>query len=226
MEKTDGVFIKIFVDDLERYQKLSDAEYGSLVRAGLAYRATSAEPILSDKVALLWDVMKLDIDRDVKRYEKLRHDRSEAGKSGAIKKWQTMANDGKAKQTMAKRNKTIDKDIDKDIDIDKDKDNSNSLLDSGGCDENLNEAIKEFIDFRKKIKKPMTERAISMLKKRLEKLAPGNDELKVQMLQKSIYMGWHDVYEIDRDKSKTAVSVPATNNPFLKIYMEEEGGMK
>ena len=221
MERLDGVFIKIFVDDLERYQKLSDAEYGRLVRAGLTYRATFAEPSLSGRESLMWDGMKLDIDRDIKRYENLKTVRTEASQKAVAAK---AAKRTKRNQTLAnvtKRNQTLpnDTDIDTDIDIDigKDIDGNVSLTESHRAGAELENAIDEFISYRKKLKKPMTDRAVSMLKTRLEKLAPGNDQLKIQLLETSIYKGWLDVYPPDEEKT------PITSNPFLQYLMEGGG---
>ena len=37
-------YLKLFVDSLEKYQKLNDSEFGRQVRAALRYKATGAEP--------------------------------------------------------------------------------------------------------------------------------------------------------------------------------------
>lgn len=122
-----GVYVKVFVDDLERFRKLGDAEYGRLIRAELEYRATLVEPVLGGREGLLWDGIKLELDRDIKRYETTKAVRSEAGQKGANKRWQTIANDSKRISSMANDSKNgLDKDIDidnrhKTIDIDNNK---------------------------------------------------------------------------------------------------------
>ena len=69
-------YLKLFVDCLEKYRKLNDAEFGRLIRAALSYTATGVEVELMGREELLWDGMKLDIDRaDVyKRQDKFRLD--------------------------------------------------------------------------------------------------------------------------------------------------------
>ena len=47
------VYLKLFVDCLEKYQKLNDTEFGRLVRAALRYKATGAEPDELGREALL-----------------------------------------------------------------------------------------------------------------------------------------------------------------------------
>jgi len=71
-------------------------------------------------------------------------------------------------------------------------------------DENANEddneftvAIKHFKEHRNKIKKPMTEYAVVLLKKELEKLAPNNTEKQIELLNHAIKKGWQTVYPID-----------------------------
>lgn len=81
-------YLKLFVDSLEKYQKLNDSEFGRLVRAALRYKATGAEPDDLGREALLWDGMRLDIDRDAEKYERTVSARSEAGKKGGRPKKQ------------------------------------------------------------------------------------------------------------------------------------------
>ena len=81
-------YLKLFVDSLEKYKKLNDSEFGRLVRAALRYKATGAEPDDLGREALLWDGMRLDIDRDAEKYERTVAARSEAGKKGGRPKKQ------------------------------------------------------------------------------------------------------------------------------------------
>ncbi len=57
-------------------------------------------------------------------------------------------------------------------------------------------AFNDFLEMRRKIKKPATERAVELLKQKLDKLAPNNDELKVEIINQSIVKGWQDFFEI------------------------------
>ena len=59
----------------------------------------------------------------------------------------------------------------------------------------LNQALKDFADFRKKIKKPLTERAGKLLLKRLEDMAP-DDETRIAILNQSIMNGWTGLYPL------------------------------
>lgn len=60
--------------------------------------------------------------------------------------------------------------------------------------------LNSFEDFRKKIKKPMTDRAKKMLVEKLDKLAT-TDEEKITILNESIFNGWQGVFELKERKT-------------------------
>lgn len=60
----------------------------------------------------------------------------------------------------------------------------------------LRKAIDDFVEMRKRIKAPMTERAISNLLAKLDRLAGDDDELKIKILEQSIFNSWKGVYEL------------------------------
>ena len=60
-------------------------------------------------------------------------------------------------------------------------------------------AIDDFMEFCKKIKAPMTERAITLLHTSLDSLA-GDDETKIMILNQSILNGWKGVFELKSEK--------------------------
>lgn len=62
--------------------------------------------------------------------------------------------------------------------------------------EDFMESIMDFILMRKMRKRPLTERAMRRLVKRLNELSKGDTELACKMLDKSVDMGWLDVYEL------------------------------
>lgn len=57
-------------------------------------------------------------------------------------------------------------------------------------------AIACFIEMRKKIKKPASERALELVRIELEKLAPNNEALQVQIIEQSIRNSWQDVFPL------------------------------
>lgn len=91
-------------------------------------------------------------------------------------------------------------------------------------DPRLADSIREFKKFRVTLKKPMTDRAVSMLVTRLEKLAPGNVEMQIAIIEKSIYKGWQDVYELKDDEASNQRGSPPDRYANLRNLYEEVKG--
>lgn len=68
-------------------------------------------------------------------------------------------------------------------------------------DEKLNQAFLDFMDMRKKIKKPMTDNAITRMMNKLEKLSGGDNDLAIKILNQSTDFCWQDVYALKTDSS-------------------------
>lgn len=68
-------------------------------------------------------------------------------------------------------------------------------------DEKLNNIILDFIDFRKKIKSPMTDHAIDILINKLDKMSSDNDE-KAEILNQSILSGWKGVFPLKKESER------------------------
>lgn len=74
----------------------------------------------------------------------------------------------------------------------------------------LESAIDDFKEFRKKIKKPMTEKAVELLLKDLDKFA-ADDEAKIEILDRSILNGWQGVFPLKNEPT------PVTEKPKKKL---------
>ena len=75
----------------------------------------------------------------------------------------------------------------------------------------LDEAIHEFIKFRKGMKKPMSDRAVTLMMNKLETLSHDKYE-QVQILNQSIMQGWAGVYELKGENKQYSYSPRASNN--------------
>jgi predicted phage replisome organizer len=69
------------------------------------------------------------------------------------------------------------------------------------ADDALNTAINDFIDFRNKIKKPMTEKAIQLMISKLYKLST-NVEEQIEIINQSILNGWQTIYPLKQNTIK------------------------
>ena len=90
-----------------------------------------------------------------------------------------------------------------DVYRDKSSKDKNSLVENKAASP-LDLAMKDFVEFRKKIKKPMTDRAIELTLAELEKLAPGDEKAKIAILNQSIQRGWQGVFPLSNDQKPKA----------------------
>lgn len=196
-------YLKLFVDVRERYQKLSDAEFGRLIRAALTYKSEGVEVKLQGREELMWDGMKLDIDRDNERQKSVNDSRAEAGRKGAESRWQKDGKNSKCHLPYSKN--SYDKDKEEDKDKDKDKNNPSKspqgdlFVDFAGEDRELLEALREFEAMRKAIKKPMTGQAKKNLVGKLQRFSEpyhAKQRYMVECLHESILNDWQSVYEL------------------------------
>ena len=70
------------------------------------------------------------------------------------------------------------------------------VVEKYGEDECLTDTFRDFAIMRKAIKKPLTERATKVLLGKLDKLANGDKELVIKILEQSILNNWQSVYEL------------------------------
>ena len=71
------------------------------------------------------------------------------------------------------------------------------FADFAGGDEELLKSLREFAQMRTRIKKPMTDRAKTMLCNKLEKF--DRDDW-IAILEQSIYGGWQDIYALKQQE--------------------------
>ena len=74
-------------------------------------------------------------------------------------------------------------------------------------------ALDEFAKARKAMKKPMTDRARELTLIELEKLAPGDDEMKIAIINQSIQRGWQGVFELKDDSLRPTQKPKAAEKP-------------
>ena len=70
----------------------------------------------------------------------------------------------------------------------------------------MRQVIFKFIDFRKNIKNPMSEYAITLLLNKLDRLTK-SEETKIEILNQSILNGWKSVYPLKEEVNKNAGNI-------------------
>lgn len=68
-------------------------------------------------------------------------------------------------------------------------------------DVRLDGAVVDFMEHRKKLKKPMTEKAVSLLVKKLEKLGNTTDE-RIAIINQSIERGWQGIFPLESGENR------------------------
>ncbi len=63
-------------------------------------------------------------------------------------------------------------------------------------DNEFNEAFMDFLNMRKKIKKPATERAVKLLLKKVLQLSNNNKERAIEIIDQSTVNCWQDLYQL------------------------------
>lgn len=102
-------------------------------------------------------------------------------------------------------NNIINNNINKNIKKEKNKKRKTfeEVLAENNCSEELESSIRDFIDMRKTIKKPMTSKALELLLKNLEKLTNLEEE-KIAILNQSIEHGWQTVYPLKTNNMRNS----------------------
>lgn len=112
---------------------------------------------------------------------------------------------GNAMETKCFQNVSPDIDIDKDIDSDLDKDKGKGKEPKVYYPEDaeLNQAFIDYVEMRKKIKKPLaTERAIKLAMNNLQKLSEGDNDVAIKILEQSIVGSWQGLYPLKNESVK------------------------
>lgn len=201
----------IYLDYEEQFNLLTDEQIGQLMRAIIRYEKTKEVPKLEGMLKMAFSFIKTQLDRDREKYQaKCEKNRENGSRGGRPKKKQTETekpNGFKENQMDAKKADNDNEDEeDNEEDISK-KNKKRKTFDDvfteNHFSKELETTIRDFIDMRKTIKKPMTSKALELLIKNLEKLTNLEEE-KIAILNQSIEHSWQTVYPLKNNKSTNA----------------------
>jgi hypothetical protein len=101
MAKDKKGFI-LYADQKELFEQLPDDKAGQLIKFIMKY-VNDEDPSTDDLIInLAFTPIKQQLKRDLQKFEQTKVNRSIAGKAGADKRWQNVANDSKRIPTIAK----------------------------------------------------------------------------------------------------------------------------
>lgn len=122
--------------------------------------------------------------------------------------------------TLLQQNCNVEIDIEKEKDIDTDKEieEKKNIKKKDHVtyfpDEKLNDAFIEYVEMRKKIKKPLTDHAIDLVIKKLIDLAtiPFSDgvvdsDMEIKILEQSIMNSWQGLFPLKSDKQQSGKNI-------------------
>lgn len=88
-------------------------------------------------------------------------------------------------------------------------------------DDSLKDLYYEYIKMRKMIKAPMTDRALTMLIKKVNELEPHDIDRQKRMLETAIMNNWKSVYPLKDEAPTYRNNQYESGNPFYDMLMEE-----
>ena len=215
----------LYLDQQEIFEMLTDEQAGQLIKNIFLYERTGQMPKMDKMLTLAFVPIMQILDKNRRKYD----EKCKKNKENVEKRW------NKNNTVVYERKKTntnyTDNDNDSDNDNEDDNDNDNEkikkkkikrktfedIFAENNFDEELETTLKDFIDMRKTIKKPMTTKALELLIKNLNKLTNLKDE-KIAILNQSIEHGWQTVYPLKSDfsQSKSKGSI----NDFKELWEE------
>ena len=157
-------------------------------------------------------------DKQIEQYKEF----SEAGKRGAAKRWSKPAH----KEANSPPNATP-------IATNNHKPLTNNQIKEKATDVAFvlpdwipKETWEQFLEMRKRIKKPPTDYAIKLLIDKLSRFRSNGQDVK-QVLEKSITSGWQDVFEIKGNPADNIrLTVPPSNEPDPALLKIKEDAKK
>lgn len=91
MDKEKVSFL-MYLDYEEQFNLLTNEQLGQLIRAIMEYEKTHIVPQLDGVVKMAFSFIKAQLDRDRDKWKEEKQKRSEAGKKGMAKRWNTNNN--------------------------------------------------------------------------------------------------------------------------------------
>ena len=122
----------IYHNYIERFEQLSDAQFGQLIKAALEYDRTGQVPSIQDiAVSIAFGFIRLDIDKNRESYAHRSAVNAENGKKGGRKQKANVSE--KSESLNDNRHEAKKADMDKDMDMDKENDTDNDGAKAPKC---------------------------------------------------------------------------------------------
>lgn len=198
---------------LEEMDCLSDAEYGRLVRGLQNYSITGEEPKLSGQEKVYWKRVRNREDRYQESFGEKEKARAERAAKAANARWGNAKN-ANACASITSNAKNANTKANTDTKANPKAKAKDIFAEFAAEDADLLASLTGFEEMRKKIKSPMTDRAKSMMAKKLTQMSGGDHNLMIALLDQSTMNGWKDIYALKQPIQKASV-------PDYNAYAED-----
>ncbi len=226
----------LYADLIHTVKKLPKEKVGDLFITILEY-VNDMNPMVDDIIVdIAFEPIKQQLKRDLRTWEKRIEKRSDNGSLGNLKRWnEDLYKEVEENQItleeaigIAKHRKTSHSDNGDTQESHSDKKIANvavNVNDNVNVTVNVNDikhigdfdfAFENWIEMRKKIRKAPTARALELAQNKLEKLAPDNKELQVQIINQSILNSWQDFFPLKSDSGLFGKIVTSINTNGIK----------
>ena len=91
-------------------------------------------------------------------------------------------------------------------------------------DKQLDAAIRDFTEHRRKLRKPMTDKAVKLFMARLEKICPKNIPGQVELINTAIERGWQTVYPPNGTETIKSPESDSKLDALADTWLEKVGG--
>ena len=214
----------LYQEHKEIFETLTDEEAGKLIKAIFEYEDTGQTNELDKSLKLAFIPIKNALDRNKDKYEKVVERNKENGKKGGRPKNPKnpvgyLGYLKKPKKADSDSDNEHDNESDSDIKKKKKKKSFEDVFTENAFSTELENTLKDFIDMRKTIKKPMTTKALELLIRNLEKLTNLEEE-KIAILNQSIEHGWQTVYPLKISSSNKNAN--SGINDFKELWEEAQ----
>lgn len=222
----------IYLDYKEHFELLNDEQLGKLLRAIMEYEETGIVPDLEGMEKMAFSFIRAQLDRDREKYEnKCEKNKLNGAKGGRPKKAEGNNNNPENPTVFSEseQNQNQPKKPDNDNDNDNDTDNDNKkginkrksfkdVFVEKKVTQNIKQALMDFIDMRKAIKKPLTTKALELKITKLNKLST-DEETQIAIINQSIESSWQDFYPLKNEKGEANGTDKTNNSKYSGINL-------
>lgn len=216
----------LYLEQKQIFEMLTNEEAGQLIKAIFEYEDTGQIVRLDRSLQIAFLPIKSALDRNKEKYENV----VKRNKRNIEKRWKKEnTKNTTGKKGIQKNTKNTDNEHDNEHDNENDNENDkdkkeknkkrktfDDILSENHFTKELEDTIRDFIDMRKTIKKPMTSKALELLLRNLEKLTNLEEE-KIAILNQSIEHGWQTVYPLKNNNQNNS---KGGMNDFKQLWEE------